>query len=192
MKRKFQSEGAVSELPTLLRQIVEKLNAAPELERGGLYHTLRVPMNERLTALGYTNVPHLLLLMQEIGLLRKWGGGAVTVWQVVCFTFFDEVVTPAWLDRAHACLEKHVETTRLLSTRKGQTTEREAQGANPVGVKSIEEIAEMVVTIERLETTVEALNAEVDTLKHTLAERPTFDPDAALADAIKRARERTK
>lgn len=194
MKRKFLSEGVELELVTLLRLVVGKLNLLPELVRGGLFHTLsKVSMNERLIALGFTNVPHLLLLMQEIGLLRKWGGGGNTVWQVVCVTFFDEVVTPMWLERAQARLEKHVESTESLRVLREQVEALDtAKAAAPVvGLKSLDEIAIMVVELERLQKTVVEQTARIASLESELAARTSIDPDAALAAAIKRARERT-
>lgn len=193
MAKKFLP-NETTDLVSVLRSVVVGLNKQPDVGRGGLYHTLPGAMNDRVSAMGVVNVAHFILLMQELGLLRKWGGGSAVVWQVVCITFFDEIVTPMWLERAQACLAKHIETTDTLRSLREQVAaaedERTARDENPVGAKSIEEIADMVVTIERLEAALAERDTEVATLKQKLEERPKFDADAALAAAIKRARER--
>jgi hypothetical protein len=188
MKRKFLLNGLEVDLLALLRQVVEKLNVAPSVERGGLYHTLRVPLSEYVATLGYTNVPHLLLLMQEIGLLRKWGGGGATVWQVLCITFFDEVVKPVWLERACACLDKRIEMQDEIRVLRAHATGDTP--SSPVGTKSLEEIATIVVELEELRRVTTGQKTEIAELRCKLEEQSKVDPDAALAAAIRRARER--
>lgn len=189
--KKFIQNGKEIEIVDLLKSVTTLLNKAEGLIKGGVYHTLPGAMHNRISAMGVINVPYLVLLMQEVGLLRKWGGGGATVWQVLCVTFFDEMVTPQWLERSLASLDKHTETTAELRTLREQVTTgqvREHVETSPVGQKSIEEIAEMVVTIERLEASLAARDEQIARLERTLAERPAFDADAALAAAIKRAR----
>ena len=57
-------------------------------------------------------------------------------------------------------------------------------------LKSIDEIAEMVVAIETLSETVTSRDVQVASLQAELAKCASVDHDAALAAAIKRARSR--
>lgn len=184
------SEG---DLTSLLRSAVKSLNEQPDIERGGLYHTLKGSMNNRvMAARSIINVPHFILLMQELGLLRRWGGGTTTVWQVICLTFFDEVVTPVWLERAQANLDKHVETMESLRLLRERVTKLEGQGSvAPVGSRSLDEIATMVIELEKLREAVGSRDQEIVSLRRELEEQSKVNPDAALAAAIRRARERT-
>ncbi len=179
-------------LATLLRHVVELLNKQVDIVRGGLYHTLPGSMNDRVSVMGAVNVAHFILLMQEIGLLRKWGGGGTTVWQVICITFFDEVMHAEWFERSQLRLQKHIETTDSLRTLRLRVTELETRGDSPasVGMKSLEEIATMVVELETFQKKAKEQAARIADLERELAQRASIDSDAMLAAAIKRARER--
>lgn len=186
-KAKFASEGSLVEI---LRKAVALLNQQADIVRGVLYHTLPGSMNDRVATMGVVNVAHFVLLLQELGLLRKWGGGTVVVWQVVEMKFFDEVVAPEWLERAQVCLQKHMDTTEDLRLLKARISALEG-ASNPgtsVGEKSLIEIGALVVELEGLRTQLATSECRVAELERALAERPAFDADAALALAIKRAR----
>lgn len=189
MAKKFMSSGE-ADLVTVLRKVVTVLNEQADIVRGGLFHTLPGAMNDRVEQMGVLNVPHIILLMQELGLLRRWGGGGATVWQVLCITFFEEVMVGAWVERAEMCLQKHIETTDSLRILKARVATLEASPAPAVGTQSIDEIATMVVQLEGLQRDLAARDEQIANLERVLTERPVFDPDAALAAAIKRVRER--
>ena len=196
MAKKYVTEGGAQDIETTLRSAVEMLNAEPDIKKGGLYHTLEGAMQERFVKLGIMNVPEFVLLMQELGLLRHRGGGRMVVWQVICRTFFDEVVSPPWLSRAQACVAKRVEmneTLRDLRALRERVTELEttSKDVDVVGTQSLDEIADMVVRIESLETTLRVRDERIAELERELDKRSNVNHDAALAAAIKRARERT-
>ena len=195
MAKKFSADGAT--LTELLRKVVVYLNQEIDLVRGHIFHSLLGAMNERVNSLNLINVPELLMLMQELGLLRHRGGGKLHVWQVVDISFFDEIAEGQWLEKAQLCLVKYKEgldELRALRVRVAQLESLSSAGsmktmvAHAVGEKTMEEIAELVVESERLKAALIVSNAQVDDLRRELSERPTFDADAALAAAIKRAR----
>ena len=195
MAKKYVTEGGAQDIETTLRSAVEMLNAEPDIKKGGLYHTLEGAMQERFVKLGIMNVPEFVLLMQELGLLRHRGGGRMVVWQVICLTFFDEVVSPPWLSRAQACVAKRVEmneTLRDLRALRERVTELEttSKDVDVVGTQSLDEIANMVVKIEQLEVTNSKQAERITTLEAEIAKQKSVDYDGALAEAIKRARER--
>ena len=80
---------------------------------------------------------------------------------------------------------------RLLRER---ITELQAQAHGSVQgtgcLKSIDEIAEMVVAIETLKETIASRDVQVASLQAELTKCSSVDHDAALAAAIKRARSR--
>lgn len=190
---KYVTEGGDQDIETTLRSAVAMLNAERDIKKGGMYHTLEGAMQERFVKLGIMNVPEFVLLMQELGLLRHRGGGRMVVWQVICLTFFDEVVSPPWLLRAQACLAKRIEQNESIRALRERVTELEmtGKGADVVGAQSLDEIAEMVVRIESLETTLHVRDERIAELERELDKRSNVNHDAALAAAIKRARERT-
>lgn len=195
MAKKYVTEGGAQDIETTLRSAVEMLNAEPDIKKGGLYHTLEGAMQERFVKLGIMNVPEFVLLMQELGLLRHRGGGRMVVWQVICLTFFDEVVSPPWLSRAQACVAKRVEMNealRDLRALRERVTELEttSKDVDVVGTQSLDEIANMVVKIEQLEVTNSKQAERITTLEAEIAKQKSVDYDGALAEAIKRARER--
>ncbi len=195
MAKKYLLEGGEgSDLVTTLRTVVTMLNAEPDIQKGGLYHTLPGAMQDRVVKAGIMNIPEFVLLMQEIGLLRHRGGGRVIIWQVVCVTFFDEIISPPWLERAQACLAKRVESLTEARMLRERISELQAQTHGPVQsagcLKSIDEIAEMVVAIETLKETVASRDVQIASLQADLAKCASVDHDAALAAAIKRARSR--
>lgn len=194
MPKKHFPEGSTgsTDLIALLRGVVEKLNHQPDVVKGGLYHTLSGAMQDRITTFGVVNVSGFVLLMQELGLLRHRGAAKAVVWQVICLTFFDEVVSQAWLDRAQARLVKHVEMTETLRVLRERVAELEKKDVptKAVGVKSVDEIAEMVVAIERLQEKNVEQGRRIVELEAVIASHENVDHDAALAAAIKRARER--
>ena len=193
MSKKYLTEGyASSGLITLLRDVVEKLNKQIDIKKGGLYHTLTGAMQDRVMGMGIINIPEFVLLMQELGLMRHRGGGKNVVWQVVCSTFFDEIVTDVWIVRAQLCLAKRTEANDIIRALREQVKELEAKSATTVSSrsKSIDEIADMVVTIEKLQESLESERVKVVELESKLDTQLSIDYDAVLAAAIKRARER--
>ena len=193
MSKKYLPEGYSSKgLLALLRDVIEKLNKQSDIKRGGLYHTLSGAMQDRITGMGVINIPEFVLLMQELGLMRHRGGGKNVVWQVVCSTFFDEIVTDVWIVRAQLCLAKRTEVNETIRALREQVKELEAKSAAPFpgSLKSIDEIADMVVTIEKLQESLESERVKVVELESKLDTQLSIDYDAVLAAAIKRARER--
>lgn len=194
MAKKYLPEGSSDQaIATTLKNAVVMLNREPDIQKGGLYHTLTGAMQERFAKLGIINVPEFVLLMQELGLLRHRGGGKTVTWQVICVTFFEEIISPPWLERAQACLVSRAEMNKSIRVLRDQVVNLETKHKNtPVGGgKSFEEIAEMVVTIERLEADLCLRNERVSQLEKELAQQEVVDYDAILAAAIKRVRERT-
>jgi hypothetical protein len=195
MAKKTISTEESSELLANLRRIVAILNETKDLVKGGMYHTISGAMQSRLEEMGLVSIPWLMLLAQEIGILRYFGGSKPGVWQVICITFFDEIVTPPWLERAYLRVEKHKEETRTLHALREQVTLLEARGASssdsvPTGGKSLDEIASMVVKIEQLEAGSVSKDERIASLEQELAKQKSVDYDSALAEAIKRARGR--
>ncbi len=192
VKRTITSKES-SEVLSTLRRIVTTLNEAKDLVKGGLYHSIPGAMQSRFEEMNLVSIPWLMLLAQELGVLRYFGGSKPGVWQVICITFFDEVVSPPWLERAYVCAEKHKDDVRKLLVLRERVIELEAKTTStggPVGGQSLEEIASMVVTIEQLEAANSKLAERVATLEAELAKQKSVDYDGALAEAIKRARER--
>ncbi len=189
---KYVTEGGDQDIETTLRSAVAMLNAERDIKKGGLYHTLEGAMQERFVKLGIMNVPEFVLLMQELGLLRHRGGGRMVIWQVICLTFFDEVVSPPWLLRAQACLAKRIEQNESIRALRERVTELEttSKDVDVVGTQSLDEIADMVVKIEQLETKNSKQAERITTLEAEIAKQKSVDYDGALAEAIKRARER--
>jgi len=186
-KAKFSNDGSLVEI---LRKVVGLLNKQTDIVRGSVFHTLSGSMNDRIAQMGVVNVAHFVLLMQELGLLRKWGGGAATVWQVIEAKLFDEVVAPEWLERAQVCLQKHMDATEELRLLKAHISALKGASSpgTPVGEKSLIEIGALVVEVEGLRAQLATSERRAAELERVLAEQPTFDADAALALAIKRAR----
>lgn len=192
MAKKTISVSESVELLDTLRRIVTTLNESKDLVKGGMYHTIPGAMQNRLEEMSLVSIPWLMLLAQELGVLRYFGGGKSSVWQVICVTFFDEVVSPPWLERAYLRVEKHKEDTRSLHGLRERVTALEApirSAEVTPGQKSLDEIAEMVVRIEELEAEVGKLELLSNSLKQEIASRPIVDLDAALASAIKKVRE---
>lgn len=190
MGRKFFLNGETVELLDLLRTLTNNLNQIADLMKGCLYHTLRGAMHERITAMGVVNVPHLVLLMQELGLLRKWGGGGATVWQVLDITFFESVMVPEWLERAQVCLQRHIDSTEQLRLLQQRVSELEVGSleAQPVGEQTLAEIAAMTVELQETRAALAACQERIRILETELAQKPAFDADVALAAAIRRVR----
>lgn len=196
MKKKTITQDDVSGFQASLRKVVTALNKAEDIVKGGMYHTIPGAMQDRLEAMGLVSIPWLMLFMQELGILRYWGGGKSGVWQVICITYFEDITPAAWVERAHSKVEKHCDESRNLLTLRQRVAQLEAasNSALPaeavVGSKSLDEIAEMVVRIEELEAEVAKLEQQTSSLKQELAAKPKIDPDTALAAAIRKVRER--
>lgn len=208
-KKILVTDVFLSSTKDTMRGLVEALNLLPDIKKGGLYHTLLIAMQTYLETLGIISIPKMMLLMQEVGALRRpcVTEGSGTVWEVICITFFDDVVTLPWLKKACINLEKHEGRLRELQLLHEQVIKLNTRWAeankSSVGAetstassmegseaKVLDQIAEMVVKIEELEAELQSRDARIIELTSELAKLQAVDPSAALAAAIVRARER--
>ncbi|MBM3271909.1 hypothetical protein FJY94_01325 [Candidatus Kaiserbacteria bacterium] len=180
-----------------IRYVTDFLCKQKSIERGGLYHTLPGSMKDRLGPLHIKSMPELLLLMQELCLLRHRGGHNTTVWQVACTTYFEEFVSEEWVARARHNLQKRREMLAELDWFKKQSREpvpgsRDApdntidEQADP---QLIEQMAEMVAEVERLRGECASKDGRIGTLEAELAERPKDNPRAVAAALVERFRQ---
>lgn len=169
-----------------VRPIVQHLNHEKDVRRGGLYHTLPGSMSARLKPLALSNMPVTILFMQEIGLLRRRGAQAVTIWQVADASFFDEFVSKEWIVQAKHNLDKHLERTERAY--RARQADGDKPPDEPAPAANLEHMAEMVATVERMAAELVTKDEYIAALQAQLAERPKDDPQAVAAALVERFR----
>lgn len=196
MKKKTRSvaeainpETGQPDLIGALRHVITTLNQSEDVERKSLYHILSGSMRARLEVIGIpdTYIADFSLVMQELGLARHRGGKWI-VWEIVDITFFDEIVTQVWVDKAiHTIAQRH-DSSKELRVLREKVEQAEKPDLSHAGdsPEFIEPMAEMVAEVERLNSVVTEQGETIVRLETELSNRPDNSPAAVAAALIER------
>lgn len=175
-----------------LRFLVHELNHQLDVERGRIYHALPGSMTDRLKPYKIKGLGEVMLLMQELGLLRLRGAHKTTVWFVIDIKYFDDLVSDEWLDRACLNLLKHTERINKLRRLERQLLkllrDNSVSESSQPNETHIEAMAEMVARIEDLQSELAAKELRLAALESELAEKSGNDADAVATALIEKFR----
>ncbi len=167
--------GRSDDIIATARAAVKFLQTLCEQDDAGRYIG-RFAINKELENAGFeTNLPRFVLFLNQLGLVRKLnkaGGenGKIFRYLLLDPTFFDLIVTRESVEAVLKCLED-----RLSLQRKNHFLKRKLETSNPtldVEVNQLNEnLAEVVVEVERLKQENHRLNDEVSDLKKEISEK---------------------
>lgn len=177
--------------------VTEHLNMETDIKKGGLYHELPGGMQARLKKFGIPEryIADFLLLLQEVGIVRRHGGGHHVHWEVSCMTYFEAFATVAVVKRSLECLtERHAknEELRRLKARLERFEKTPPTHSPAVSTVIAEDpdyithMAEMVAEVEKLHLKDVEKTARITTLEAELASRPKVDAKASMDALVER------
>lgn len=189
--------GAINTIDTL-KFIVTMLNTEEDIIQRRLYHELPGSMSDRLRRYNLNYVPQIMLLMQELGLLRRRGSQKTTTWFIVDGEYIDEFVSEEWCERARLNVFKHSEMMselRDLRKRVGKCTSELLSVTDTNNDEQIVEmnnnLAEVIAEVERLKAEISMKDSRILELEAELSmAHSRSDPKAVAEELMARFRKK--
>lgn len=182
-------DESCNDLISSLKHVMLCLHDEDDLKRGKVFHTLEGSMTKRIQRFEIHNSfrVDLLLVLQELSLLKTHGRGRSSVWKVADIAGFEEVTSERELEAAiQKVEEQHRRTTEIRTLREKLSNDSPSQN-NDVDPELLTEIAGLAADLEDEKKQNVGLQKTIKQLEKDLKNQPKAP---SLIDEIKKIRKK--